>query len=1117
MKKRETVMYEIQSDEDEKWIVNPVIRYVFAEEFKINLPEETAIDSLKELFQKEFKSILFTNEFNEENSWQLIQKEAVGIFNYKKASLYKDYQSILKSPGKSIEILLGEKNVPSDIVSKSKKILPVSDASQSEAINTALHYPAVIEGPPGTGKSETLVNLIEELLFQNKKILFVSEKKSALEVVYNRLKKNKLEWCIAYFEGEENEKRRFYSRLKKTWDLFSEPLPARTSTQLNFETGNLIDFYTEKLLKTDSKTKTSVQQLLEKLILSDFSEDDLIYSGTVPPYELWNETIHFLKNFELGIVPEFQADSISKCAFFSLNAAVFSEPDPVTKISTRIEQIEKAFDQIETVRNKYLLDCDFNQFIHLAIAGSMLAMVNKNQLDLLQPDHKKHKQFNSLTKKYQLVKNKLHQAELVNQRWIKKPTVAEITELADLLKQKKKNLSLSTGKKSKSILQILKRNSVKSHAWFSEFSPSLSVTAKLQMLEEIRTEWHLRGEMEDLKIKIRHDLNILNPDTEIDHILQIRNKLNTVNSNDYIRILSHENSIDLIQDLSAIHPVINRCMNLIHFLFASKLKENPAQIKSIIPLLKDELSTMEKFQFELELFFKTDVRILNFIHSNPFSLEQLDAMVTHTQLISETRFEPAFRTLSGDALKSQIKNFRQHIQTFRTERSEHIFSKHAAIFHTNLKLLSTPASRLKENQKKTKSQFKEARKKITHELNKKRQHLSVLELLKNHVSSVLDLHPLWMLNPLSAGHFLPCSKNLFDVVIFDEASQIPLEDALPSIYRGAQLIVVGDSKQMPPSDFFLSGSETKTLLDQATFKLKNVSLKNHYRSEHPALIQFSNAHFYDFELSALPPVKSDYPIECIDVNGVFEDQKNTKEAKSIALYYSDLLKQKTTDIAIIAFSKEQQLAIENEIQKLNLPENENLLLRNLENVQGIEKKIVLISIGYAKNKEGVFRKQFGPVNTENGINRLNVMFTRAVEKLVVFKSVSSADFGYSENPGAAALCDFIRFSETGKEHAGFYKETLTVFQNQILTVLQKNKIDFRLYSSESGVGITSFVQHSSNKILLADPCTSQNETHDFKAMMSGIMDRFKHVMIVLSADYLKNRKKTEENVVNFLR
>ncbi|MBL7897739.1 MAG: hypothetical protein JNJ99_04315, partial [Crocinitomicaceae bacterium] len=681
--------------------------------------------SIQKIIQEEFKSIVTTEHFDEKNSWLIIQKEAVGIFNYKKASLYKDYKSIIKFPGKTIEILFGEKTDVNTVISKSKKNIPVSDASQAEAIQTALQFNAVIQGPPGTGKSETLVNLIEELLFQNKKILFVSEKKSALEVVYNRLRKNKLDWSAAYFDGEENEKSRFYLRLKKTWNQLSDPLPLRTTEQPIYETGNLIDFYTQKLLKTDSKTKTSIQQLLEKLILSGYSEAELTYSGTVPPYELWNETIHFLKNFELAIVPEFQTDSISKCAFFSLNPAVFSEPDPVTKISTRIEQIEKAFEQVEAIRKKHHLDVDFNQFIHLAIAGSMLAMVNKNQLDLLQPDHKKHKQFNTLTKKYQLVKNKLHQAELVNQRWVKKPTVAEITELADLLRQKKKNLSLSGGKKGKSILQILKRNSVKSHAWFSEFSPSLSVTAKLQMLEEIRTEWHLRGELEDLKIKIRHDLNILNPDTEIEHILQIRNKLNTVSSNDYVHLLSQENSIELIHDFSTIHPVINRCVNLIHFLFTSSLRENPDKVKNILPLLKDELATMEKYQFELALFFKTDVRILNFIHSNPLSLEKLDAIVSYAQLITETRFEPVFRNLSGEALKTQVKNFKQDIRKYRAERSDAILYKHAEVFQANLKLLATPSSRLSEQQKKIKTNFKEARKTITHELNKKRQHLSV--------------------------------------------------------------------------------------------------------------------------------------------------------------------------------------------------------------------------------------------------------------------------------------------------------------------------------------------------------------------------------------------------------
>ena len=123
-----------------------------------------------------------------------------------------------------------------------------------------------------------------------------------------------------------------------------------------------------------------------------------------------------------------------------------------------------------------------------------------------------------------------------------------------------------------------------------------------------------------------------------------------------------------------------------------------------------------------------------------------------------------------------------------------------------------------------------------------------------------EMQKVWVMNPLSVSERLACKKDLFDVVIFDEASQIPLEDAVPAIYRSKQIVVVGDEKQMPPSSFFASHSESQTLLDKASLSFSKEMFKWHYRSEHPALIQFSNKQFYEDELLTFPSNSADFPI-----------------------------------------------------------------------------------------------------------------------------------------------------------------------------------------------------------------------------------------------------------------
>lgn len=1105
-KKREQLSWAIENEDENKWMINPIIRKLFRDEFEITLPEETDhVSSIFDFLQKEFKSITVHAQFNDENNWQIIQQEAIGIFNYRKAALYKDYERIQVNPEKNVNHLLGETG--SDNYNKIKSIAAL-DASQKKAIQTALQKNTVIQGPPGTGKSETLVTLILQLISENKKVLFVSEKKSALDVVFQRLKKKKLDWTVAYFDGSKNEKANFYNHLKKTWDKLSDRNSIGIKNTASIPPMPVIlDLYPDKILKSDEIQQISIQFLHEKLLSSGFNISDFHIRGNAPDYKIWNQSYQFLKSFDEAITAEFGVNHFYQTAFFALNASIFSEANTSEKIKNHLNQIEKVLQQIQKVSNKFGLDQNLNAFIKLAIAGSILGMVNKQQLDLLKPDQKKHKQFNTLAKKYQQLKIKLSQIELMNQRWVKKPTVAEITELSDLLRQKKK---------SKSILSILKRNAVKSHSWFSEFSPALSVNAKLQLLEEIRQEWHLKGELDLLKVKLKHDLNITDPDTEIDHILQVRSKLNAVSSNEYVQLLSHPESVQLIEDLTALHPTINRAVNLIHYLFDGSVREDLNNLMSYIQLLRDEIPLIEKYEYELAALFKTDISVLNFIRSNPESLEKLDALLTYSQLLLQSKYLTAYKNLTGENLLSDFNLYKNKIKHFETGQIEFIHFHLADQLHEFEKLAAIPASRLKAEKQQVKLKFKESKRVLAHELNKKRQHLAVKELISAHADLILNLQPVWMMNPLSVGYLLPCQESLFDVVIFDEASQIPLEDAIPAVYRGAQLVVVGDSKQMPPSDFFKSTEDTITLLDQADFNLEKIFLHNHYRSEHPVLIHFSNAHFYDFELAALPPVHDKNPIEHVFVDGVFEDQKNIAEAKAVVLYYQNLLKQGTEDVLIIAFSKEQQHAIESELHNLKLHDNENLLIRNLENAQGIEKKVVLISIGYAKDKAGVFRKNFGPVNHESGANRLNVLFTRAIQKLVVFSSVSSSEFGFSENSGTTLLSSFLRFVETQSVVKEISMSEQPVLHQKIDQLLKKNKLRFNYYTAQNGSGISCFVNHETGHILLVDPCTALDESKDFLAMMNGILSRFKKCLIVLSTEYLQNPIKTEERILKFM-
>jgi hypothetical protein len=187
-------------------------------------------------------------------------------------------------------------------------------------------------------------------------------------------------------------------------------------------------------------------------------------------------------------------------------------------------------------------------------------MIDKVQLDLLNADSKHYKSFNTWAKKYQLLKTKISHVELGNKKWTKKPSIAEIKELLDLLHTSERN-------QSSSILKILRRNPAKLKTAFRDFHDGISIHTKVELLEAVQMEWRLKGELDEVKVKLRHNLNIADPENEIDLIFNLRNKLDAISQNEYLQILEHPQSVELIKKLSDIHPDILKFSAQNRFLF----------------------------------------------------------------------------------------------------------------------------------------------------------------------------------------------------------------------------------------------------------------------------------------------------------------------------------------------------------------------------------------------------------------------------------------------------------------------------------------------------------------------------------------------------------------------
>ncbi len=334
---------------------------------------------------------------------------------------------------------------------------------------------------------------------------------------------------------------------------------------------------------------------------------------------------------------------------------------------------------------------------------------------------------------------------------------------------------------------------------------------------------------------------------------------------------------------------------------------------------------------------------------------------------------------------------------------------------------------------------------LRHEIAKKRRHKPIRKLFSQIPNLLLALKPCLLMSPLSVSQFLDPKIFKFDIVIFDEASQICPEDAIGAIMRGKQLIVVGDSKQLPPTRFFMTmGIEDfedeelaemeilESILDECvSIGLPTMMLLWHYRSRHESLIAFSNYHFYDNRLNTFPSAlhsDAELGIEFVYIpNGIYDrgkSRRNVIEARKVAeLVFRHFDKFPERSLGVVAFSEAQQIAILEEIERLRLqrPEyeaffdesrDEPFFVKNLENVQGDERDVIFFSVGYGKDAAGRMSMNFGPLNTEGGQRRLNVAITRARYHIKLIASILPTDIDLSrtESPGVKLLHNYMEYA-----------------------------------------------------------------------------------------------------------
>jgi very-short-patch-repair endonuclease len=407
-----------------------------------------------------------------------------------------------------------------------------------------------------------------------------------------------------------------------------------------------------------------------------------------------------------------------------------------------------------------------------------------------------------------------------------------------------------------------------------------------------------------------------------------------------------------------------------------------------------------------------------------------------------------------------------------------------------------------ENAVRARDQFKDQAALVQHQAGLKRRHLPVREFVRNAADVLLALKPCWAMSPLVVSQLLP-PLPYFDVVIFDEASQITPADAVTSVLRGRQLVVAGDNKQLPPTAFFASGSAEddveepepqtpasllagtagfESILDALGSVLSFRQLLWHYRSRDERLIAFSNAHSYDRTLITFPGIGGDQVLRYVPVGWQPGAETNSPapEADAVVdLILEHARERPAESLGVITMGIRHRDNIDERLRQrlrqdpqlaaelagfFDESREERFFVKNLERVQGDERDAIILSIGYGKNARGDLPYRFGPLLTEGGERRLNVAVTRAKNRITLVSSFSSRDMDPERSvaEGVKLLRQYLQYVETDGATLGdqvLDKPALNPFEIDVRDTLLRHGLKLTAQYGTSGYWIDFAVQH----------------------------------------------------------
>jgi predicted DNA-binding WGR domain protein len=1016
----------------------------------------------------------------------------LGNFNYRKMTLVRDYARLIETDMASAAFdtvfSLSPKppeEAPPSLELSDQHLIISCDAAQASAISrarTGASY--IIQGPPGTGKSQTITNLIADYVARGKRVLFVCEKRAAIDVVFHRLRRQGMDELCCLIHDSQTDKKAFIQNLKQTYEQFLnqadlDPEAERrclgTLRAMEQDLASLRRF-SEAMRQANDHTGIGVRALLHRLVELGGRARELppTVEEALPEYPLWLEHGEIVEHLRSALADLGEDLCFGRHPLRWLGKDVLRADRPIERLTFLLDQAEDLLDAIESALELSGLPGELwdtfeeiQGILEFAVRARPLA--ERNMLSVLSGGAAADG-FAKLTGELDAKMNALAQAKQKTGAW-REPLTPDDTQ----------NALTQARAFEKAFFRFLQpafwRLKKTLHARY-DFSQHAVAPAWTKILQELGNQHEAQRAFETVCESARrqwrtHDIVAFRAFLE-----ELR--ADCCNRGASVKALVGQltdtaEAAAWIENLAGIHERFASLDSTLRSLLAehsqfdvpelaqalSKLRQQTSLLAELSPVLSEVVDLPEPLSLALR---RTEI-----------PLDEFEAAVGHKSLNQVYRLDRAVSRFDGRILARKMEQLEKRYGEWLSLNARRIRAAVRKKFLEHVNVSSLPAAQLEPEQKLFKKSYAAGRRDLEHEFGKTMRYKSIRDLAAGDTGRVIqDLKPVWLMSPLSVSDTLPLDPDLFDVVIFDEASQIPLEEAIPAIYRSHQVIVVGDEMQLPPTTFFAAARgenetvlveeegervevdlDSDSFLTQSAQNLPSTLLAWHYRSRYESLISFSNAAFYTGNLLTIPdrqrasdnqpelsvscPEQGSTNVEALLArsisfhwmqSGVYADRTNPNEAAYIAQLVRGLLHHGNgLSIGIVAFSEAQQTEIENALNRL-AEEDDNfsarleseyvreendvfcgLFVKNLENVQGDERDIILMSVCYGHDAGGRMLMNFGPINQRGGEKRLNVIFSRAKHHMALVSSIRHHDITNDYNDGANSLKNFLQYAE----------------------------------------------------------------------------------------------------------